>query len=39
MRELGRIVCDPDHRLLKLETKFEVYERFSDKGGCRLPEE
>ncbi len=40
MRDLGRIVHDMDRRLLKLETKLEVYERLSEKGrGRRLPAE
>ncbi len=40
MRKLGRIVHDMDRRLLKLETKLEVYERLSEKGrGRRLPAE
>lgn len=37
-QELGRIVRDLDRRLVKLETKFEVYERLSDRSrGRRLP--
>jgi SMC interacting uncharacterized protein involved in chromosome segregation len=40
MRDFSQIVHDLDRRLVKLETKFEVYERISEKGrGRRLPAE
>lgn len=35
IHELTRIVRDLDHRLVKLETKWEVYERLSEKAGRR----
>lgn len=38
VRDLGRVITDLDRRLVKLETKFQVYERLSEKGrGRRLP--
>ncbi|MCP9448726.1 MAG: hypothetical protein NNA21_01520 [Nitrospira sp.] len=35
IRELAHIVKDLDHRLVKLETKIEIYERLSEKSGPR----
>lgn len=35
IRELTRMVRDLDHRLVKMETKFEVYERLSEKPKPR----
>ncbi len=35
IHELTRIVRDLDHRLLRLETKLEVYERLSEKPRPR----
>jgi len=35
IHELTRIVRDLDHRLVKLETKLEVYERLSEKSRPR----
>ena len=35
IHELTRIVRDLDHRLVKLETKLEVYERLSEKARPR----
>lgn len=40
LKEFSRIVKDLDRRLVKLETKFEVYERLSERGrGRRLQSE
>lgn len=33
IHELTRMVRDLDHRVVKMETKFEVYERLSEKPG------
>ena len=35
IHELTRIVRDLDHRLVKMETKFEVYERLSERSRPR----
>ena len=35
IHELTRIVRDLDHRLVKMETKFEVYERLSEGSRPR----
>lgn len=35
IHELTRIVRDLDHRLVKIETKLEVYERLSEKARPR----
>jgi SMC interacting uncharacterized protein involved in chromosome segregation len=35
IHDLTRIVRDLDHRLVKLETKLEVYERVSEKSRSR----
>ena len=35
IHELTRIVRDLDHRLVKMETKLEVYERLSEKARPR----
>jgi SMC interacting uncharacterized protein involved in chromosome segregation len=35
IRELTRIVRDLDHRLVRMETKFEIYERLSEKSRPR----
>ena len=35
IRELTRMVRDLDHRLVKMETKIEVYERLSEKPRPR----
>ena len=35
IHELTRITRDLDHRLVKLETKLEVYERLSEKSRPR----
>ena len=35
IHELTRIARDLDHRLVKLETKLEVYERLSEKSRPR----
>ncbi|ALA58351.1 hypothetical protein [Nitrospira moscoviensis] len=35
IHELTRMLRDLDHRLVKMETKFEVYERLSDKPRSR----
>jgi SMC interacting uncharacterized protein involved in chromosome segregation len=35
IHELTKIVRDLDHRLVKLETKLEVYERLSEKPRPR----
>lgn len=38
IKDLGRIARDLDRRLVKLETKFEIYERLAEKGReRRLP--
>ncbi len=40
MREISQIIKELDRRVVRLETKFEVYERLSDKGRTRrLPHE
>lgn len=35
IHELTKIVRDLDHRLVRLETKLEVYERLSEKSRPR----
>lgn len=35
IHELTRMVRDLDHRLVKMETKLEVYERLSEKSRPR----
>ena len=35
IHELTRMVRDLDHRLVKMETKFEVYKRLSEKPRPR----
>jgi len=35
MQEIGRIVRDLDRRMVKLETKLEVYERLGEKTRPR----
>jgi SMC interacting uncharacterized protein involved in chromosome segregation len=35
IRELTRVVRDLDHRLVKMETKFEVYKHLSEKPRSR----
>jgi SMC interacting uncharacterized protein involved in chromosome segregation len=35
IHEVTKIVRDLDHRLVKLETKLEVYERLSEKPRSR----
>jgi SMC interacting uncharacterized protein involved in chromosome segregation len=35
IHELTKIVRDLDHRLVRLETKLEVYERISEKSRPR----
>lgn len=38
IKDLGRLARDLDRRLVRLETKFEVYERLSEKSReRRLP--
>jgi SMC interacting uncharacterized protein involved in chromosome segregation len=35
MKELTRLLTDLDRRLVRLETKFEVYEHLREKGRPR----
>jgi SMC interacting uncharacterized protein involved in chromosome segregation len=35
IHELTRMVRDLDHRVVKMETKFEVYERLSERSRSR----
>jgi len=35
VKELGKIIKDIDRRLIKLETKFEVYEHLAEKSRSR----
>jgi SMC interacting uncharacterized protein involved in chromosome segregation len=38
VKEIAKIIKDLDRRLVKIETKFEVYEHLSEKSRRRLPE-